>query len=303
MTFALSRRDILIKSKTERSGDTFVPLAPHGVTLVDGEIFYTDTAERSVRRVLSDSSTVLVAGAKSECKRVQDGSGGNFLKPCGICADHNTLIVVDTDAASVAVVADLEPLVQFLENVRLLYSAFNIHHEAPEPCISFLPEAIRTLNDVWQYFDDVRNDIYHRTEQSGSLDRPDGFISNDSFDTLKMLIEELKGLQDDFAGMASAFGIDYTMHFRLKSTLTLAVENLFSMLKRWASVPTCVQIAIQFSRLCVELVKASTVCPFHHRTSDHPHYQGVHGCLEHKLEFSSKFFDPKVPASTVDDQT
>lgn len=123
---------------------------------------------------------------------------------------------------------------------------------------------------------------------------------NDGFHSLKLLLSELQSLHTDLLDMARLFGIDYTQHFRLKATLTLVVENLFSCLKREATMPTCVQLAVQFSIVIMEMVKSTISCGYHFRTSSKTWYPRVLGCLPPRLRFSPSIFPRKQPAPKVD---
>jgi hypothetical protein len=95
--------------------------------------------------------------------------------------------------------------------------------------------------------------------------------------------------------MAEAFGCDYTLHLRLSATLTLVVENFFSLLKRQSTMPTCVQISQQFARIVEEIMKKCCACAFIYLTSTKPFYQTVRNSLRPKLRFSSDLLPKKEP--------
>lgn len=89
---------------------------PHDICIVGDDIIYTDPEKHAIYRVggcVANNIELLIG---TEVPGQRDGHSGiaQFAQPTGICAEGNTLFIVDTATGSLKIITSVVPLCRYL---------------------------------------------------------------------------------------------------------------------------------------------------------------------------------------------
>lgn len=259
-------------------GGVRLPIKPFGICISNGRVVYTDATERTVRELqLGDAGSVsLLHIAGSAAAGFRDGAATTaaFVQPMGLAADGSSLLVCDAGNGTVRLISPLEPLVNFLEQLRALFETFGIHLKG-EPARKFsLEQGIERVADIAQYMQAAVDRIKAELETKKNVNGPEGAVSAETMHSLHLVERSLRSLDDLLQRIKDGHESDedYGQAVALKALGTLLLERFFAQIRAGEPMPTVLRYCQLKMPAMVELFKQLTACPFFYPTQRRQFY-------------------------------
>lgn len=250
-----------------------LPMKPWGVCSSAGRLYYTDVAERTVREYTMDSEggqavLRLIAGSGSAGTRDGIAVSSTFVQPTAIASDGGSLVVCDSGSGRICVISQVAPLISLLERLRLLYETFGLHLRGKTVARRSLADGIANLSAIAEAVETHVAAVRERVDKD-TVNGPDGAISNDCRQSLRIMHESLVGVRDLFSRVVEEdeSAVDYQSCFALKACGQQPVERFFSKMHAAVPMPTALQYCQTKAQTGLELIKQLTRCPFYYPIS------------------------------------
>ncbi|EDO40171.1 predicted protein [Nematostella vectensis] len=142
----------------------------------------------------------------------------------GICSLDKTLFVTDRSAGSIKIVTGLSVTVTFLENLGLLYDAFEIHCKGRTPERVSLQSVKEKIANVDSYVQGMVKKVKQRLKDSSATDGPQGTVSQKTV----LSVSVKKGIERLCKNVVD-INPQYEDVMAMETLLTNQVENLHAM--------------------------------------------------------------------------
>ena len=235
------------------------------------EIAVSDASACTVKIICP--STKEIRSVIGSGRGTRDGSAGQFSQPTGISFDGKTLFVVDTSTSSVKMVSNASALQTYLQHLELFSLTFEIHEKKEKPFHCCLDEAVERLETVYDFDNNCVKDVQLTRGSTKTTQGPQGTVSSIVLEDEKRLIDSLKHINNFLQG----FDPQVRASFRIKSLLTLVVENTFAEMRSgYTDMPMQLEFDYRFSRCLKERLKRQCLTPYAYFTSPgsfYPHFK------------------------------
>jgi hypothetical protein len=260
-----------LKSGSQLVDGRRLPMKPWGVAFSAGRLYYTDAAERTVRELsftdTGQPNLSLIAGSGREGTKDGTGLSCSFVQPTGIAVDGASLLVCDTGGGRICVISRVAPLVDLLGRLRRLYETFGLHLRGKTVARQSLLEGIANMEAITDAFEAQTAAVRERVDKK-TVNGPDGAISNDSLQSLRMLRDALRGANDLFVRVLTEddSAADYRSSFALKACGQNPLERFFSKMRQAVPMPTVLEYCQNKMQATQEMIKQMTRCAFFYPT-------------------------------------
>ncbi|MES9905412.1 MAG: hypothetical protein ABW168_22390 [Sedimenticola sp.] len=242
---------------------------PHGVCISRGDIIFSDAKNhmiRTLKNALTPDTLEHVVLAGTGIMGTSDGykTVCEFSQPTALCAEGNSLFVVDSVSGAVRLVTNVSPLKTYVEAVRPLYSEFMVHSDIIGSTNGVdIQRAISSLSRSHEYFKSLTVSVSSLLNLRSVSQGPQGVPASKTVVSLEMLIK----LLSEFRDIIKTHNPAYLDNFHTGSVPTLVNENLHNLLRLETETPTVLDVAHDFCRATHELMKKQCQHKFHYFTS------------------------------------
>ena len=161
----------------------------------------------------------------------------------------------------------------YLQHLELFSLTFEIHEKKEKPLHCGLDEAVERLETVYAFNSNCVKDVQLATESTKTTQGPQGTVSSVVLEDEKRLIDSLKHINN----FLQRFDPQVRTSFRMKSLLTLVVENTFAEMRSgYTDMPMQLEFDYRFSRCLKERLKRQCLTPYAYFTSPssfYPHFE------------------------------
>ena len=208
----------------------------------------------------------------------RDGKCAQYVQPTGVFAERKTVFVVDSSTGCLRMTSEVLPLVKYLSNLQTFAVTFGLHQKKQISTSFTIDTAIARIQGVYDFdcqcIDQVKAFLGTEAQTQG----PQGTVSSVVVEDERRILLALGEIRDLFRKYAPQL-LDV---FKLKSLLTLVVENFFSEMRAGASdMPMQLQFDFRFSRAMKEHLKQMCTTRFSYYTSATSHYPRVKSDLKY----------------------
>ena len=261
------------------SGDAtlLVPGNIHGVTSTPKGVAFTDIGSCQVKMWDRGSGQVSVlAGNGERACRAGSALRAAFMQPTSIWAENGlscgtqleagtTFYIADPASASILQLTPTSGMCVFLENLRKLTKAFDVHLKNEVYTKQSLNDSIGLVGELHQYLLQNEARVRDATGLKTELNGPKGTVSTQSRKSVGIILSELvymKGILKDKAHMLN-----------MAACTTTDVENLHALshYKR-SDTPTMLQYAWEVAVTVREKLKQTTHWGGYYFTSHKSYY-------------------------------
>ena len=238
----------------------------HSLTVYGDKILFSDVGNHSLN--VWNPATRECRTFSGNGKGVRDGKCAQNVQPRGVLTERKTVFVVDSSTGCLRMTSEVLPLVKYLSNLQTFAVTFGLHQKKQMPTSFTIDTAIARIQEVYEFdcqcIDQVKAVLGTEAQTQG----PRGTVSSVVVEDERRILLAVGEIRDLFR--------KYTLQlldvFKLKSLLTLVVENFFSKMRAGASdMPMHLQFDFRFSRAMKEHLKQMYTTRFSYYTSATSH--------------------------------
>lgn len=227
---------------------TIVCMEASGITIFGAYLLVSDVGARQIKLWKGPEGVDTVAGSGVEGTRDGPASSAQFGQVMGICQEFDkNIYVADAQAGTIRLITTIKGSVQFLLNLRKLYSAFSLTEDKQDE-ITFA-ETIKVVGEVAEYHSTTCKEVQELINTTRLLNGPEGTISNKTRNSVQIIHDELQHLY------TTLVAINANLEVNLQTLLTLHVENLHALGHFKEQFPTQLQYARNLANTVKESLK------------------------------------------------
>ena len=226
--------------------------------------------------------------SKDGCK-----SSASFAQPTGVCCENGTssLYVVDCSTGRLRILTSTQALAKYLDNLWHFMSAYGL--TSKEDATDF-QEIQNRVQEYYAFHEECSLEVQKIKGFTNATQGPDGTLSSNSLNSVKMILEGLEKLKDRVMRVNPSFVI----HLHPHSLLTLFVENLFASMRGGnTNTPMMLDFCLRLPRCINEQLKRVTTTSFNYFTNPRYYLEPKLGNIQVHFKELAKI--PKPIASSL----
>ncbi|CAB4014850.1 Hypothetical predicted protein [Paramuricea clavata] len=179
----------------------------------------------------------------------------SFTQLQGICSESNTMYITDSATGCIKMITRLSGTAEFLKQLGRLYDSFEIHARvasARQSTTISISDATSSVAEVAAFMEEsVKKVKVNHDLANKSTNGPEGTISNQTQESIKLLVEGMEALNRIFKDFPN-YELD------ISTLLSTVVENLHAVSHFKSDTFSYLKYAMDFGSIVKESLKRTT---------------------------------------------